>query len=124
MDVTTTPNRRQRRGIMRFQGLSGGMYGKLSYSAKAEVRASNLERGRKLHEANVDAVDKSRFEQLEDIEARKIETWKEISYNKKEIKMLSEAWSISVVGKATREEKKERRQLLSDAKASLLSRRK
>ena len=63
MDVTTTPNRRQRRSILRFQGLFGKM------------------------------------------------------------KMLSEAWSISVIGKATREDKKDRLQLLKDAKTSMLGRR-
>jgi len=124
MDVTTTPNRRQRRGVLRFQKLFGGMYSNLSLSAKADIRVHNLERGRELHKANTDAVDKARFDKLEDIESRKIETWKNLGYSKKEIERLREAWSIITVGKATREEKKERFKILKDVNASCLSRQK
>jgi len=122
MDVTTSPNRRQRRGVLRFKKLLGGRHDNLSLSSKASIRAHNLERGRELHKANTDAIDKVRFNKLENIESRKIETWKSIGYNAKEIEKLREAWSIITVGKATREEKKERLKILKDVNASRLSR--
>lgn len=125
MSETSTsrmPNRRHRRDVMRYQGILG-IINKLSYAKRAEIRQSNLAKGREIHAANVDAADKAKYEVLEDRQIKMIETWKGIGYNDEEIEMLKEAWSITAVGGATREDKKEKRELLKKAKASMLQRR-
>jgi len=107
---------------MRYQGILG-IINKLSYAKRAEIRQSNLAKGKEIHAANMDAVDKTKYEVLEDRQIKMTETWKGIGYNDEEIEMLKEAWSITAVGKATRADKKERRELLKKAKASMLQRR-
>ena len=54
------------------------------------------------------------------------DTWREIGYNDKEINMLEEAWALSIVKdrETYQEDKKKRRQLVKEAKASLDSRKK
>ena len=125
MSETSTsrmPSRRQRRDVMRYQGILG-IINKLSYVKRAEIRQSNLAKGREIHAANVDAADKAKYGVLEDRQIKMTETWKGIGYNDEEIEMLKEAWSITAVGGATREDKKEKRELLKKAKASMLQRR-
>lgn len=125
MSETSTsrmPNRRQRRDVMRYQGILG-IINKLSYQKKAEIRQSNLAKGREIHVANTDAADKDKYQMLEEKQISMVETWKSIGYNDEEIEMLKEAWSITAVGGATRKDKNEKRELLKKAKASMLQRR-
>ena len=74
-----------------------------------------------MHAANTDAVEKRIAEQLESIEERKIEAWKETGYNDKEIEMLREANAIlSVRDKETwHTDKKIARKLMKEARESL-----
>lgn len=120
-ETSRMPSRRQRRDVMRYQGILG-IINKLSHSKRAEIRQSNLARGRELHAANTDAADKAKYQMLEEKQISMVETWKGIGYSDEEIEMLKEAWSIAAVGGATREDKKERRELLRKAKASMLQR--
>ena len=107
---------------MRYQGILG-IINKLSYQKKAEIRQSNLAKGREIHVANTDAADKDKYQMLEEKQISMVETWKSIGYNDEEIEMLKEAWSITAVGGATRKDKNEKRELLKKAKASMLQRR-
>ena len=106
---------------MRYQGILG-IINKLSYEKRAEIRQSNLAKGREIHAANMDAIDKAKYEVLEDRQIKMTETWKGIGYSDEEIEMLKEAWSIAAVGGATRGDKEERKELLMKAKASMLQR--
>ena len=94
----TSWNRRQRRNMMRQQGVLRYL-SKLNFlgEVRSNFRAQNLVNGRKLHQQNLDANDKVNHSMLEaKLEVMK-ETWKSIGYNKSEINKLEEAWSLSVV---------------------------
>jgi len=86
-----------------------------------EVTRENLERGKELHAANTDAVEKRIAEQLESIEERKIVAWKETGYNDKEIEMLREANAILAIRdkKTWHTDKKVARKLMKEARESL-----
>jgi hypothetical protein len=114
-------NRTQRREAMKGQGILG-MIGKLSYTKRAEIRQSNLARGREAHAATTDHVDKDSWARLESKEIEMMKTWKEIGYNDEEISLLREAWSINVVGGASREDIKKRADLVKSANKSLHNR--
>lgn len=118
--MTQAPNRRQRRLAMKYQGLLKAK-SKLPFHKWMEVTKENLQRGKELHAANTDAVEKGIAERLESIEERQIIAWKEVGYNETEIKMLREANAIlSVKDKETwKADKKEARQLMKDARESL-----
>jgi len=118
--MTQAPNRRQRRLAMKYQGLLKAK-SKLPFHKWMELTRENIERGKELHAANTDAVEKRIAEQLESIEERKIEAWKETGYNDKEIEMLREANAIlSVRDKETwHTDKKIARKLMKEARESL-----
>ena len=118
--MTQAPNRRQRRLAMKYQGMLKAK-SKLPFQKWMEVTRENLERGKELHAANTDAVEKRIAEQLESIEERKIVAWKETGYNDKEIEMLREANAIlSVKDKETwHTDKKVARKLMKEARESL-----
>ena len=118
--MTQAPNRRQRRLAMKYQGLLKAK-SKLPFHKWMEITKENIERGKELHAANTDAVEKRIAEQLESIEERKIEAWKETGYNDKEIEMLREANAIlSVRDKETwQTDKKIARKLMKEARESL-----
>ncbi len=118
--MTQAPNRRQRRLAMKYQGILKAK-SKLPFHKWMEVTRENLQRGKELHAANTDAVEKKIAEQLESIEESKIIAWKEVGYNDKEIKMLREANAIlSVRDKETwQTDKKVARKLMKDARESL-----
>ena len=73
--MTQTPNRRQRRLAMKYQGILRAK-SKLSFKDWMEVTSESLKKGKEIHAANVDAAEKSIAEQLEAIEVKKIEAWK------------------------------------------------
>ena len=55
--MTQAPNRRQRRLAMKYQGMLKAK-SKLPFQKWMEVTRENLERGKELHAANTDAVEK------------------------------------------------------------------
>jgi len=118
-------NRRQRRSMLKQQGVLKYL-GKLNFlgEVRSKFRAQNIENGRKLHQQNLDAQDKTTAVFLEaKLESMK-ETWTEQGYNSKEIVMLEEAWSLTVIkDKETyRADKKRARALSKEANSSLLAR--
>jgi hypothetical protein len=123
----TSYNRRQRRHMMRQQGILKYL-SKLDFlgEVRSNFRTQNMENGRKLHQQNIDANDKVNHSMLEaKLESMK-ETWKSIGYNKSEINKLEEAWSLSTIkDKETRkEDKKTIKKLQREVQESFQSRKK
>ena len=118
--MTQAPNRRQRRLAMKYQGLLKAK-SKLPFHKWMEITKENIERGKELHAANTDAVEKSIAERLESIEERQIIAWREVGYNENEINLLREANAILMVrDKETwQSDKKEARKMMRDARESL-----
>ncbi len=118
--MTQAPNRRQRRLAMKYQGLLKAK-SKLPFHKWMEITKENIERGKELHAANTDAVEKSIAERLESIEERQIIAWREVGYNENEIKLLREANAILMVrDKETwKSDKKDARKMMRDARESL-----
>ena len=118
--MTQAPNRRQRRLAMKYQGLLKAK-SKLPFHKWMEITKENIERGKELHAANTDAVEKSIAERLESIEERQIVAWREVGYNENEIKLLREANAILMVrDKDTwQSDKKDARKMMRDARESL-----
>ena len=131
-------SRKQRRFMMKQRGILRYL-SKLPYlgEVRTKLRQENLENGRKLHQMHLDAIEKANATRLENIlegytneEGEKVpglkDSWKEQGYNAKEIDMLEEAWALSVIkNKETYQaDKKKRRALQKEAKASRDSRQK
>lgn len=99
---------------------------KLSFfhPTKAAIRQQNMENGRKIQEARLDAVEKANHERLEAALNNMKETWANQGYNETEIAQLEEAWAMTAVkDKETyQQDKKESRRLMKEARASLLAR--
>ena len=125
MSKTTSFSRRQRRSQMREAGMLRvkNMYGFFSEQRQAWYKKMR-EDGIEAHEAHQKRVMDSIEEQLETKLKSQKETWKEIGYNEAEIEMLEEASALLSVKdrENLRADKKRARQLMKDAKASLLSR--
>jgi len=115
------PNRKQRREAMKYQGALR-MISSAPYKKKAEIRQGQLARGRDMHAANVDYVDRERFARLEVKEAAMMKTWQDLGYNDAEVEMLREAWGIDAVGKATREDVRKKSALIEKARKSFNNR--
>jgi|TARA_R110001599_G_scaffold35652_2_gene112464 hypothetical protein len=92
----TMPNRSQRRLAMKYQGILK-MKGKLPLNEWSEVCKQTREKGKEIHEANVEAADKSIYAKYEEIENKKISQWKEEGYTKKEIEELREAYASIMI---------------------------
>jgi len=123
----TSYNRRQRRHMMRQQGILKYL-SKLDFlgEVRSNFRTQNMENGRKLHQQNIDANDKVNHSMLEaKLESMK-ETWKSIGYNKSEIDKLEEAWSLTVVKdkESRKEDKKKVKKLQREVQESFQSRKK
>ena len=118
--MTQAPNRRQRRLAMKYQGILKAK-SKLPFHEWMEVTKENIAKGRELHAANTDAVEKGITQQLESLEEKQIETWKEVGYDEKEILMLREASAILAVRhkETWKTDKKEARKLMNEARESL-----
>ena len=118
--MTQAPNRRQRRLAMKYQGILKAK-SKLPFHKWMEITKENIERGKELHAANTDAVEKSIAERLESIEERQIVAWREVGYNENEIKLLREANAILMVrDKDTwQSDKKDARKMMREARESL-----
>ena len=99
---------------------------KLSFLNPVAVnyRAENLKVGQRIQDILRERNEKQWEETFRDKLEKMKETWYEIGYNAEEITMLEEASAIHFAkNKATyREDKKEARELMNKAKASLASR--
>lgn len=119
------PNRRQRRYMMKQNGMLRYL-SKLDvfHPTKIAVRSQNIENGRKMQEARLDIIEKTRAERLEATLKNMKDTWANIGYNMSEIAKLEEAWAMTIVkDKETyRQDKKDSRRLIKEAEASLLAR--
>jgi hypothetical protein len=128
----TLPSRRQRRYMMKQQGILKYL-SKLPYlgETRSKLRQQNMENGRKIHQQHLDAQEARNAARLEQIlegytneDGEKVpglkDNWKSQGYNAKEIDMLEEAWALSVIkNKETYQaDKKKRRALQKEAKAS------
>jgi hypothetical protein len=118
-------NRRQRRYMMKQNGMLKYL-SKLSFfhPTKAAIRQQNMENGRKMQEARLDAAEKAQAERLEAALERMKETWSNIGYNKEEMAMLEEAWSLTAIKdrETYRADVKQSRKLMKEAAASLAAR--
>jgi|TARA_R110001583_G_scaffold46526_1_gene145860 hypothetical protein len=92
----TIPNRSQRRMAMKHQGILK-MKSKLSLKDWMEVCKQTREKGKEIHEANVEAAEKSTYATLEAAENIHISRWKEEGYTDKEIEKLREAYSLIMI---------------------------
>lgn len=125
MSKTTSNSRRNRRAQMKAAGM---LKVKNSYSYFSGPRQAwykkTREDGNDAFEAQQKRVNDSIEEQLELSLASAKETWAEIGYNDAEIEMLAEAFGLLnvKVKDSLREDRKEARRLMKEAKASLLSR--
>lgn len=128
--------RKQRRYMMKQQKALKYI-SKLPLADKLKLQRENQENGRKLHQQHLDANEKRNHQRLErilegytDADGNHVDglkdTWKGTGYNSKEMEMLEEAWSLSVIkDKSTyQEDKKKRKSLIKQANASLASRKK
>lgn len=123
--VRMSPNRRQRRHMMRQSGMFKYI-NRLSFfhPTRVAIRQQNMENGRKMHDSNLDAIEKMQAERLEDSMDRLKETWSDIGYNAEEIEMLEEARILTIFKdkKTYRADKKKARKLIKDATNSFRSR--
>ena len=92
----TIPNRHQRRTAMKHQGILK-MKSKLSFKEWLEICKQTREKGKEIHEANVEAAEKSIYAALEAAENIHISRWKEEGYTDKEIEKLREAYSLIMI---------------------------
>jgi thiamine kinase-like enzyme len=121
----TNMNRRQRRGMMKQQGVLKYLSGQdFLGEIRGGFRAQNIENGRTLHQRNVDANDKANGALLEEKLNSIKATWKETGYTDSEILKLEEAWALSTIkDKENRKaDKKTIKKLQREVKESFLSR--
>lgn len=123
----TNMNRRQRRHMLKQQGVLRYL-SNMNFlgEVRSNFRAQNIENGRKIHQQNLDAMDKINHAALETkLEAMKT-TWNSMGYNKSEINKLEEAWSLSVVKdkESRKEDKKAIKKLQKEVRESFQSRKK
>lgn len=128
--------RRQRRWMQKQQGLTRYIQ-KLPLADRLKLQRQNQENGRKLHQQHLDLQEQRNHTRLERIlegytneEGEKVpglkDDWAAQGYNQKEIDMLEEAWSLSVIKDKTtyQADKKKRKALQKEAKASRDARKK
>tara|TARA_B100000767_G_scaffold208972_1_gene195921 strand:- start:242 stop:703 length:462 start_codon:yes stop_codon:yes gene_type:complete len=123
----TSMNRRQRRHMLKQQGVLRYL-SNMNFlgEVRSKFRNQNIENGRKIHQQNLDAMDKVNHAVLEDKLKSMKETWNSMGYNKSEINKLEEAWSLSVVKdkESTKEDKKAIKKLQKEVRESFQSRKK
>jgi hypothetical protein len=123
----TSYNRRQRRHMLKQQGVLRYL-SNMNFlgDVRSKFRAQNIENGRKLHQQNLDAMDKVNHSMLEAKLEDMKNTWNSMGYNKSEINKLEEAWSLSVVKdkESRKEDKKAIKKLQKEVRESFQSRKK
>jgi hypothetical protein len=125
MNRGATQSRRNRRGQFRAMGYLKfkNMFGRFSPQAKSWYDKIATD-GKEAHETFVNRVNDSIGDQLQTKLNSLKSTWESIGYNESEIKLLEEAWSLTVIkDKETyRKDKKDARKLQREAQESLKSR--
>lgn len=125
MSKATTMSRRQRRGQFRAAGYLKikNMFGRFSPQRKAWYDKIAAD-GKEAHQTHVNRTQDDVESQLQTKLDSIKNTWIEIGYNEDEIKLLEEAWLLTTVkNKETlRQDKKESKKLIKEAKESLKSR--
>jgi L-lactate utilization protein LutC len=102
--MNTLPKRRDRRSIMKFQGLFKKK-NKKTFKDWLLFIQDNIKNGAEIFNTNKDVVEKSINEQLEKMELSMIEFWKDTGFNESEIEKLRESYAMSAVKfKDTRQE--------------------
>lgn len=118
-------NRRERRWAFKQRGFLRikNMYSRFSPIAM-QWYATRQEEGRRIHEANTEAVEKATYESLLQREIAMKTTLENTGYNEAETEMMLEAWRIMVT--STREDyranKKESKSLTRKAQESFKTR--
>tara|TARA_R110000751_G_scaffold70404_1_gene142841 strand:+ start:1576 stop:1965 length:390 start_codon:yes stop_codon:yes gene_type:complete len=122
-ETARIPNRTQRRLAMKHQGLLEQKRN-LSLSDWSKLCREIRSKGQEIHQANVERNDKAIFAKLEEIESKKISTWKEDGYTDKEIEKLREAYSLIMIkDKSTwQADKKVARNIIKEARLNLQKR--
>lgn len=118
-----TPNRRERRNVMKMYR-SFKRKSKLSYSKWLDSIRDSIKDGRELHSINKENTDKNIAEQLEAIELKRIEYWKELGYTDSEISKLREANSILTIRyiESWHEDKRRAREILKEVYKTRIAR--
>jgi hypothetical protein len=116
--MNNTPNHKDRRSALKYVGALKEK-GKLNFANRMKAIRENQQRGREIHQANIEQKEKELGEHLEEKEGAAIQSWKLRGYNDEEIEMLKEAWVIlAVKDKETwHKDKKIARKLMKDADA-------
>ena len=119
----TSQIRRKRRMYLKKAGFLN-LKGKLPLNKWLALIKEGNQRGKDQHEKYSEEIQKNAFEKLEMVENRQITTWESIGYNKSEIAMLRDANAlITLKNRETwKEDKKKARQLMKDARSSMLTR--
>ncbi len=94
--MNNIPSRRERRSALKHAGILKKK-SKLPFKNWLEITRENIKKGREIHAANLEAMEKDLIEQLETAESKAIENWKAEGYDKKEIEILREAWALEAV---------------------------
>lgn len=117
--VNTMPKRKDRRSIMKFQGLFKSK-NKKTFKEWLSFTQDNIKNGAELFNTNKDAIEKSVNEQLEKIELSMMSFWKDAGYNESEIEKLREAYAMSAVkfDATRREDSKAARVMLKEVELS------
>jgi|TARA_R100000501_G_scaffold17311_1_gene32093 hypothetical protein len=116
--MNNTPNHKDRRRALKYVGALKEK-GKLNFADRMKAIRENQQRGREIHQANLEQREKELGERLEEKESSAIQSWKVRGYNDEEIEMLKEAWAIlAVKDKETwHTDKKVARKLMKSADA-------
>lgn len=102
--MNTLPKRKDRRAIMKYQGLFKKK-NKKTFKEWLSFTQDNIKNGVEIFNINKEATEKSIQEQLEKMELSMINFWKDAGYNESEIEKLRESYAMSAVKfKDTRKE--------------------
>jgi|688.fasta_scaffold1779944_1 hypothetical protein len=119
------PNRKERRWAFKQRGFLKikNMYSRFNPTA-VQWYAARQDEGRKIHAANVEAVEKANYEFLLQRETLVKENLVATGYNEAETELMLEAWRIAVTTTKEdyRQNKKEARDLTRQAQESFKSR--
>lgn len=113
------PKRKDRRSIMKFQGLFKSK-NKKTFKEWLSFTQDNIKNGAELFNTNKNAIEKSVNEQLEKIELSMMSFWKDAGYSESEIEKLREAYAMSAVrfDATRREDGKAARVMLKEVELS------
>jgi len=121
------PSRKDRRRQMRAAGVLRAI-SKLSFfhPVKQQIREENQKNGRRIHQMHQDRNDAKAATFFENKLNASKSTWFGMGYNKEEIDMLEEAWSLTIIKdkESYRTDKKKAKELRKQVAASLAARNK